>query len=233
MSKEKEKKGLSAPAAILGALVLALVLELVCFNWKALCTAGKIWTPLPEPKVSGDLAEEGSLALFYNDLNCGIDWCHIDVEVRNAEGEPAPTDFLLRLSDEGSKELYQAGEISYYPGHDKAAWFPLHPYGQVRRLSVELRTEEPGCTYTVRAAEINGSVPFRVSVPRIAGLFVLFVLLWLLRPGSELWDNRLWNRRSWVKALCVLLILALNIGALWTLAGSNGTLNNIDRKSVV
>ena len=227
MSKEKEKKGLPAPVAILGALILALALELVGFNWKALVTVGKTWTSLPEPKVSGDLAEDGTLALFYNDLDLAISWCHIDVEVRNAEGEPIPTDLILRLSDEGSAGFYPAGEVSYYPGHDKAAWFPLHPYGRVRRLSVELRTEEPGCAYTVRAAEINGSVPFRISVPRIAGLFALLVLLWLLRPGSALWDNGLWNRRPWAKALCVLLILALNIGALWTLARSNDTLNNI------
>lgn len=231
MSKEKEKKGFPAPIAILGALVLALVLELVCFNWKALLTVGRSWTPLPEPTVSGDLAEDGSLALFFNDLDREIGWCHIDVEVRNAEGKTVPTDFLLRLADEGSAELYRAGEVSYYPGHDKAAWFPLHAYGQVRRLSVELRTEEAGCTYTVRAAEINGSVPFRISIPRLAGLFALLVLLWLLRPGSALWDNRLWNRRAWVKGLCVLLILALNIGALWTLARSNGTLNDIPEEA--
>lgn len=231
MTKEKVKKGLPTPLAILGALVLALVLELACFNWKALLTVGKTWTPLPEPKVSGDLAEDGSLALFYNDLDLEIGWCHIDVEVRNAEGEPVPTDFLVRVSDEGSAELYIAGEISYYPGHDKSAWFPLHAYGQVRRLTVELVTEEPGCTYTVRAAEINGSVPFRVSLPRIGGLFALLVLLWLLRPSSALWDNGLWNRRPWVKALCVLLIVALNIGALWTLALSNRTLVKVPEEA--
>lgn len=221
MRKEKEKKGLPASLAILGALLLALLLELSVFNWKALCTMGKTWTPLPEPTISGDLGEEGQIGLFFNDLDCEIGWCHIDIEVRDKDGMLVTTAFRLGIADEGCSDLYLAGEISYYAGHDKAAWFPLHAYGRVRRLTVKLVTQEAGCTYTVRAAEINGSVPFRISVPRIAGLFALLVLLWLLRPGSALWDNRLWNRRAWVKGLCVLLILALNIGALGLLAKSN------------
>ena len=229
MNRRSETKGRRAPLLLLAALALTLLCELALFNWKALLTLGQSWEALPSPTVSGDLAEERSLALFYNDLNREIRWCHIGIEVRNAKGEVVPTRFILRLSDEGSSEVYQAGEVSYWPGHDKAAWFPLHSYGQVRRLTVEILADEPGCTCRVRTAEVNGSVPFRISLPRIAGLFALFVLLRLLRPGSGIWDNRFWNRR-WAKGLCVLLILTLNLGALWTLARSNRTLNNIPEK---
>ena len=75
---------------IMGRL-LALVLELAGFNWKAMLTVGKTWTPLPEPTTSGSLAEDGQIGLFFNDLDREISWCHIDVEVRNARGEPVPT----------------------------------------------------------------------------------------------------------------------------------------------
>ncbi len=213
--------------ALLVCLVLTLALELLLFNWRSVFSPGRPWTPLQEPKVSGDLAQDKAVALFFYDLDREIRWGHIDIEVRNSEGRPVTTQFSLNLCDEGNKEMYTAGEISYFPGSNKASYFHLNSYGKVRHLSLVLRTEEAGCTWQLRSAEVDGKVPFRISVRRMLALFALFVFLWLLRPGSALWDNRIWNRRRWVKLLCVLLILLLNIGLLWGLARSNQTLNNI------
>ena len=214
--------------ALLAALGLALVCELLVFNWRAVFSLGQgDWTPLPEPTVSGDLARDGELALFFYDLDREVSWCHLDLEVRDAEGLPVVTDFTLNLSDEGSQRLYRAGEIRYFPGHDKAAWFRLNSYGAVRHLSLVLKTETLGCGWTLKAAEINGRVPFRISLPRLGGLFLLPLLLWLLRPGSRLYDNRLWNRRAWSKPLCAALILALNLGLLLVLARSNSFLTQL------
>lgn len=223
MTGKLEKHGLRTVPAILLGLLAALLLELLLFNWKALFTLGKTWTPLPEPERIGRLAEEKRLCLSFRDLDREIDWCHLEIEVRDSEGRLLPTDLLLRISDEGSAELYEIGTVRYLPGHDKGAWFPLHAYGRVRQLTVELTTETPGCVCTVRAAEYNGCVPFRLSLLRIAGLWALLILLWLLRPGSALYDNRLWNRRPWAKALCVTLVLLLNVALL-------GRLTQLDRR---
>ena len=218
MSKEKEKKGLPAPLAILGALVLALVLELAGFNWKAVATLGRTWTPLPEPKTEADeVGDSYRVSVFYYDLHQEIDWCHFEVEVRDKEGELIPADVIVGVSDEGDSKVYQAGQFSSFPGHDKGSWFPLHTYGKVTHLTLQILTKESGCVCTVRNAEINGGVPFRISVPRIAGLFVLLTLLWFLRPGSAVWDNRRWNRRPWTKLVCVALVLLLNLGLLFGL----------------
>lgn len=212
---------------ILAALALALVLELLLFNWKSVFSLGGTWTPLPEPKLSGDLAQDQELAFFFYDQDREIGWCHIDFEVRNAEGELVPTHYIINYNDEGNDTVYRAGEFRYFPGHDKSAWFHLNSYGSIHHMSVVLKTEEAGCTWKLKAAEINGAVPLRISLRRIIALFFLFLLLWLFRPGSALYDNRLWNKRRWVKALCVLLILALNIGALYVFANSNQVLVNL------
>jgi len=209
---------------ILAALALTLILELLLFNWKSVFSLGGTWTPLPEPKRSGDLAQDQELAFFFYDQDREIGWCHIDFEVRNAEGELVPTHYTVNYNDEGNDTFYRAGEFRYFPGCDNASWFHLNSYGKIHHMSVVLKTDEAGCTWKLKAAEINGAVPLRISVWRMIALFFLFLLLWLFRPGSSLYDNRLWNKRRWVKALCVLLILVMNIGALCVLANSNQVL---------
>ncbi len=212
---------------ILAALVLALLLEVFAFNWRSVFSLGGEWTPLPEPAVTDDLASQKNVNLTFKSLYRDIRWCHIDIEVRDGAGNPVPTRFDVSLSDEGSHKAYKAGSVLYYPGYDRAAWFPLHSYGQVRYLTVSVQADREGCTWRLREASVNGSVPFRISVPRTFGLFALFFLLWALRPGSVVWDNRSWNRRRWAKILCVVLILALNLFGLLKLTLSNQSMNHI------
>ena len=211
----------------LAALILALILEVFLFNWKAVFSGKQEWTPLPEPKISGDLAQDKSIAFFFYDLDRDVSWCHIDVRVMDKDGKPVPTALTVNVSDEGNARVYTVGETAYFAGHDKASYFHLNSYGAVHHLTLVLQAPEEGCTWTLQAAEINGAVPFRISILRILGLFALISLLWLLRPGSFLYDNRVWNRRVWVKPLCVGLILLMNIGMLWGLARSNAALNQI------
>lgn len=213
---------------VLLALLLALVCELTLFNRNALLSSAEDdWVSLPAPSVSGNLAEEQTLALFFYHLDQDVRWCHIDLAVWNADGEAVTTDFTVNLADEGSAAFYRAGSIAYYPGHDKASYFRLNSYGAVHSLSLELHTGEPGCTWALRAAQINGRVPFRISVPRVLGLFALFCLLWALRPGSVVYDNRVWNRRRWSKPLCIVTILLIELSMLSALACSNKTFTQI------
>lgn len=216
-------KRIKALFPIAAALVLALLCELLVFNTKALTGRGGEWTPLPAPEISGDLAENKYLTLTFRALNTEIRRCHILIEIRDEGGNTAATSFTVSISDDGNAAPYKAGTVSYTPSHDKGSYFGLNSYGNVHDLSILLTAPETGCTWKLLVAEINGSVPFRFSAMRFLGLFGLCVLLWLLRPGSVLYDNCIWNRRRWVKAVCVLMILAVNAGALFRLARSNRT----------
>lgn len=219
MNRHK-KRWIRPLALILGALLLTLAVELVVFNRKALFTGSQAWVPLPEPEITGDLAEDGKVTLSYQRLDREIRHCHFDIEVLDEDGAAVVTTFTVMITDEGNKNSYPAGTIAYLPGCDKAAWFSLNSYGKVDRLILVL-TSGKGRTYTVRAAEINGGVPFRISVPRMLAILGLLAVLWLLRPGSFLYDNRLWNRQRWYKPVCILLVLLLNAAALWRLGLSN------------
>ena len=212
------RKGLLFAAA---ALVLALLCELLVFNLKAVSSLGKDWIPLPEPVGSGDIARDETLRLEFSGLDRRLDRAHILIEVRDGKGALVPTELTVFLSDEGHRSFYEAGSVSYLPGHDKGAYFSLNSYGLARGLRLELKSPGGGGAYRLLAAEINGSVPFRFSLRRLLGLWALLLLLWALRPGSRLYDNRHWNRRRWAKALCVLLALLLNLGLLYGLVGTN------------
>ncbi len=211
-------------------LAVALACELLIFNLKPLCSLGRSWTALPEPVITGSLAEDCQLSLQYNQLNRVIDWCHISVDVRDSAGNTVETELVIQYSDDGSQSAYPAGTVRYTAAHDRASYFRVNGYGRIHDLTVLLRTRKQGCSYRVTAAEINGSVPFRVSLPRIAGIFALLTLFYVLRPSSPLHDNRVWNRRRWSKAVCVLLILCLNAWVLLGLARSNTAMVRISEE---
>ncbi|MBO4419162.1 MAG: hypothetical protein J5789_05000 [Oscillospiraceae bacterium] len=203
------------------ALALSLACELLIFNLKPLASQGDAWTPLPAPKISGDLAADRQLTLQFNGLNRELRWCHIAIDVRDKDGTPVATSLVIYYSDDGNRTAYRAGTVSYVAAHDHGSYFRVNSYGNVHDLTVQLEAPEPGCSYRLDAAEINGSVPFHISVPRIFGIFALLMLFRFLRPASALHDNRFWNRRRWTKGLCVALILLLNGSVLYGLTKCN------------
>ena len=221
------RKRLRPGLAVALALALALGIELLGFNCKALFTLGREWQPLPEPIVTDRLEERGALELVFELPEVPVETCHLLLVVQNAKGRNLETSFTVWLRDEGSAvQYYKAGTVSYSPLHDKGSWFRLNSYGGVKQLRLTLNTQA-GAVWRLAAAEINGSIPFRISLPRVLGLFALFCLLWALRPGSVVHDNRFWARRPLGRALCVLLVLALNLSALCLLCSYNKTFINI------
>ena len=212
---------------IAAALVLALLCELLLFNGKALLTLGKEWTALPEPTVSDNTAEGKPAYFGFYELDREFRWLHLLAEVRNAQGQTVPTELTVYLSDEGHREYYKAGSLSYTGEHDKGSYFRINSYGKIYGLRIQAEAPEAGSSVKLLCAEIDGSIPFRVSVPRVCGIWVLLLLLYGLRPSCGLYDNRVWNRRPWGKAVCVLLLLLLELGTLFTLAKSSGSMVEI------
>ncbi len=226
------KRTAAALLRIAAALAAAVLCELLLFNLKSVRTAGREWSPLPEPEIYGDLAEDQRISLVFGDLYAEIRTCHVLLEVRDSEGEVLTSSFEVYLTDDGNKGDYPACSIAYTLSHDKGSYFLLNPYGRVHALTLVLTAPEAGCTYSLLCAETGGSIPFRISRPRIAGLFLLFLLAYLLRPSSALYDNRRWNRCRGGKALAVLVVLILNIAALIVLAYQNRTYVQLSPDSV-
>ncbi|MBQ1410668.1 MAG: hypothetical protein IIY94_05270 [Oscillospiraceae bacterium] len=204
------------------ALAISLLVELLFFNLKPLSSLGSgSWTPLPEPIITGDFASDLVVTLQYTGLDQEIPWCHFAVGVCDKDGNTVRTQLVIQYSDEGNANAYKAGTVNYTLAHDHASYFRLNSYGKIHDLSVRIEALSSGCSYWVAAAEINGSVPFHISVPRICGLFALLLLFWFLQPASPLHDNRLWNRFRWVKGVFVLLLVACNAFVCFKLICSN------------
>lgn len=203
------------------AAVLALVCELLLFNFKPLTSMGRTWLPLTAPVISDDLAEGQTLTLAYYGLDWQVRQCHVAVSVWDKDGNTVGTTLVILYSDDGNRDAYRAGSVRYTLKHDNASYFCINSYGNVHSLIFRVETLDPGCTWKLEAAEINGSIPFHISVPRIGCIFAVLMLFWFLRPASVLHDNRFWNRRRWIKGVCVALVLLLNAGVIFGLACSN------------
>lgn len=199
------------------ALVLALLCELLVFNIRTLTVRGEGWTSLPAPDCSGSMEKQGSCVYSFSGLDQVLSACHVQIRVRDSQGETVATKLTISLCDEGSSKLYSAGTVSYVPEHDKGAWFSLHSYGKADTLQITV-TARKGCSCEFEGAEINGTIPLRLSWKRTLLVFLVLLLLWALRPGSALHDNRLWNRHRAAKALVIAAVLVLNLLALgWML----------------
>lgn len=212
-------KRMKNAAAILLALLIAVLLEVAVFNVKALSSAGRGWRPLPEPELSGDLTAKGEQTLIFRGVDGYVGSCHVVIEVFDEDGEPAATEFTVLLTDEGHSAEYEAGTVDYLPSLDRGTYFRINPYGKVRDIKLIIKANK-GSTWVLKTAEINGRIPFRISVPRMLGIFALLMLLWVLRPGSAIHENRWWQRGK-RKLLVTALVLILNLGAVFGLSLMN------------
>lgn len=192
------------------ALAISLACELLLFNFRPLTSLGREWTPLPAPEITDDLAGGKTLTLRFYGVDRKIRQCHVAVAVYDRDGNTVGTNLVIQYTDDGHSDLYRAGSVRYTLEHDHASYFCINSYGDVHNLVFRVEAPERLCTWAFVTAEVNGSIPFHISIPRIGGFFAVLMLFWFLRPSSVLHDNRLWNRRRWVKGVCVLLLLTLN-----------------------
>lgn len=212
------------------ALTLAVLCELLVFNLRTLTVRGEGWTPLPTPECLSEMEKDGSCVYVFSGLDTELRACHMRITVRDEDGEIVPTNFTVALMDEGSSKLYTAGTVSYTPDHDRASWFSLHSYGKADTLQITVKSKQ-GRSCVLEAAEINGTIPPRISWKRTALVFLLLVLLYSLRPASPLHDNRLWNRHRRARALVVAAVLVLNLLALGWLVRQNTPFTEIPDES--
>jgi len=205
------------------AMIAAVLCELLVFNFKAVTSIGAEWRDLPEAEFVGDPAKKGYILFRGVDAETG--YVHVNLVITDAVNRPMQTAFEVYITDEGSSSFYRVGDVEYTQDHLKHSYFRINSYGKVG--SIKLIPKTVGASYTVESAEINGSVPFFVSIPRMFALFALISLIYAVRPSSELHDNRVWRRIKWSRGVCAALILAVNVAVLSFLAGLNGAFVNI------
>lgn len=212
--------------AVLIPLAIALMIEIFVFNFSALTSLGKSWTPLPAPEITGNLETDKKITLRFCGVNQEIQRLHIAVELFGGDGQPSryAKTLQIRYSDEGNAYPYTAGSVEYSTADSVTCYLQPNSYGKVHDLEVAVQTEASCKTYRLVAAEINGNVPFRVSPLRLFIVFLLMALGWLLRHSPRLQDNRIWNRDSRLKAWSVAGILIVNILMIFCMEASNGSM---------
>ncbi|MBQ1371768.1 MAG: hypothetical protein IIY70_02435 [Oscillospiraceae bacterium] len=203
-------------------LALALLCELLLFNFSALTSLGKSWTPLPAPEVTGELATDKRVSMKFQGLDQEVQRLHLAIEVIDDEGWTGAhlSTLKLNFSDEGNVISYSAGKVEFYAANSRACYFQLQSYGKIHDLEAILESNN-AAAYRLVAAEINGNIPFRISLSRLFLIFLLLVLVLLPKLIPELCDNQIWNRGSWRKALSVCIILVINLALIFCLEFSN------------
>ena len=191
------------------AIIAAVICELLLFNYKSLTTKGARWNPLPEPEITEDESDNLETIVFKN-INRSVDYLHLNIMILNNDSKPLPTEFSIFLLDEGNSAFYRAGTVSYTQAYLKESYFKINAYGSVKDIKIQFRLGE-GNKYSIQSAEINGAVPFFISKKRIVILFLLFMILYAIRPSSSLYDNVAWSRLRGSKIICAAMIIVINI----------------------
>ncbi|MGI6264842.1 MAG: hypothetical protein ACOYJY_05185 [Acutalibacteraceae bacterium] len=204
--------------ALLIALIATILCEFLVFNFKAVTTIGSRWQSLGEPETAGGTSS--AKTLIFHDINSEVGYVHLNIAVKDSHGQPRPTELTVYLRDQGNAEYYRAGTASYTQEHPKGSYFRINAYGAVKDIKVQFDTGSGG-TYTLESADINGSVPLFVSPARVLVLFLLFALLYALRPSSVIYGNAFWDRFRAARRGCVALLLAINVVLLGCFAGLN------------
>lgn len=192
------------------AMIAAVLCEMLIFNFRSLRTVGSRWEALPEPEIVADTSSSTGEAFVFHDVNSEVDYIHLYISVVDSAGKQKPAEFVVYVSDEGNAAFYRAGTVSYTQNYQKESFFRLNAYGAVKEIKIEMKTGY-GCICTLETAEINGDVPFFVSIPRLIAVFLLLSLLYAIRPSSSLYDNRTWDRLRGSRTVCVVALLVVNI----------------------
>lgn len=199
-------------------LLISIALELLFFN------RASLFSYIPaSPRELTYTASEGLIqdmdgsyrisddnpAYFeISDMEGTSPYLYLDIDCQNEDGGHSPFSVKFAIEDDGNCYYYFLPETTSYPVFEQTKYFHIHSYGDIHKMRVYFWSDTES-SFTVHQIVSNAKVPCFFSFPRVCFLFALLLLLWLLRPASELYSIQ-WSRKS--KKIVVLSTLIINVG---------------------
>lgn len=212
--KEKNLKNI---IVLLFGIVLAMVIEVFGFNYRCWFTWGNEPYFQDYQLGSGLVAGEGSVYeiadrpdayIEYTNINNRVTDIYMDMVCYDKNGEVVPTELILTATDKGHAEYYSLGEVSTHPSAVKSQYVRIHTYGELENLKIEFKYS---AAKAVEIGEIilNARVPLTFSVGRFITVFLILLMVWFFRPGSQIYKWKFVEQRKW-KAELIGIVLFLN-----------------------
>lgn len=111
----------------------------------------------------------------------------------------------ISAADDGNELYYQLPEVVISTGHPAGNYVKLNLSGKAKKLKIEIE-DLKGETVWIKQTGLNVQKPFDITVSHIAGLFVLWMLVWGMYHMRHLFKNKcnLKDKKQYV--ICVAVV---------------------------
>ncbi len=147
-----------------------------------------------------------------------VEFPHIDQEIKYLYVTPGhefgnKTVITVSAKDEANENYFSAPGRTVLSDVEQSQYIRLHFSGRVRSLKIVM-SEMEGKTFQASDVRLNVRVPLMFSWKRLFALVILGMALFVLRPGSSLYQYRTDLTRK-KQRLAVMLLLAVYAAVFW------------------
>ena len=148
---------------------------------------------------------QGSSELILNNINANAQNIYIDAAL-SASPEATLT-LQLWARDEGNNQYYRLPKVDVSPLDPDSRYIKLNLSGEARSIKITFQ-ELSGETLTIRDIEINRFRPLDFSILRLAGIFIVLLMVYGLRPSSGIYNLRYASDDQRQRILLTVLLFA-------------------------
>lgn len=143
------------------------------------------------------------------DIDMPLNLVYFDfVNIDRGEFGVFEINYQIELTDEGNVLPYGCPERTFMRLIPRTHYSTLNPYGKAHSIRVYFNNLNDGDRIRVNAFVLNPQYEMMVSKKRMIALFVLFSLLWVIRPSSSLYSHSVLDSFKWKKLALIGVCLA-------------------------
>ncbi|MCD7777847.1 MAG: hypothetical protein LUH47_05015 [Clostridiales bacterium] len=226
--------------------LIVIIMEIFLFNWRFFegsehettdlyeftCGSGVTVSDNGEIKIESS----GDKWIEFAGLDTDIDNVYIDVRDKRNDDESLQRngighDFqkvaiVISVTDEANAQYIDLPERVIAEGVERTKYIKMHTAGKSDKLKIKFNGVD-NQILQLNSVAVNKQVPFSLSIIRICFFFALFVLAYLVRFGSKLYDVKFNVKSSMQNGITVALV-AFNIIIAFGTALTNPQFVNIE-----
>ncbi|MBP5209654.1 MAG: hypothetical protein J6125_02215, partial [Clostridia bacterium] len=171
----------------------------------------------PEGGLSLTSTDNKRVICEFSGFSMPLSTLHVSIACVGEDGAEESVSMTVYANDAGHETMKSLGERTVCAG-DLSSHLALNTAGETSRLQLAFSGSTTG--YRVREVTANARRPFVFVWWRAAGVALLVFCLFLLRPGSPVWERR-FDERTVTSRVAAAVVCAAVIGASLTLLFSN------------
>ena len=149
--------------------------------------------------------DAGNAVITLEQIDAATYNLHIDAELLTSPSSP----LTIRLSarDEGNEQYYELPEVTIDPSDPSSSYIRLNLSGKAKSIRITFK-DLSSPVLRLNTIDINSVRPLDFSILRLASVYILFLGLYLFRPGSRIFKIPLSPKRPLQKIVLAALLSA-------------------------